>query len=503
MKKRIILGLIILLLMVALVPISSPTLILAQTGGEDTDGDGIPDGEDNCPNTYGPVSNRGCPNGDDDGDGVFGDEDHCPDQGGPEQNNGCPVEEATAVPETTAQLAFLPQDACYIATPTETAVNIRDMPDLAGEVVGTVNPAIAIPAFLRIVPADGQPDTAKGDWDGDGDFDPGDLVVSFMGDANLDGEFNSTDLLTWFQVENGFVASTVVRQSVPCESTPLILVPLATDIDIEEDLEGQSSGKSSTKLTESVCKVTVASDGSVSIELLPTEDGSVRQFIFEDPATLPNDGIPTNPVLLSQPLLPPQAAGAVWLKIEGIPGEAKVPYFDIIMPTPPDNPNPKPFIIASVDSTMIMVDFPLGIFIPEPDEDRSCEYFLPNNNEVNTFQIELSKSDLDQIGQGTMTDSGINYNGNFLFPNVVLNQDETIQIAGSLGEESSATSGKLTAHMAFVDVGPYQDLPATLSLVASQPNSYNVFTFFELTFPDENINGDEIQLVLDVSCHSE
>lgn len=502
MNKRIFLGLIILLLMVALVPIPSPISILAQTGGGDADDDGIPDGEDNCPNTPGPANNRGCPNGDDDGDGVFGEQDHCPDQGGPEQNNGCPVEEATAVPETTTQLAFLPQDGCYIATPTETAVNIRDIPDLAGEVVGTVNPAIAIPAFLRIVPTDGQPDTAKGDLDGDGDFDPGDLVVSLMGDANLDGEFNSSDLVTWFQVENGFVASTVVRQSEPCDFTPLILVPLATDIGIEEELEGESSGKSSTKLQESVAKGKFT-DGSVSIELLPTEDGSARQFIFEDPATLPNDDIPTNPVLLSQPPLPPQVAGAVWLKIEGIPGEAKVPYFDIIIPTSPDNPDPQPVIIASADSTMIMVDFPLGIFIPEPDGQGACEYFPSNNNnEVNGFQVELSKRTLDTMGESEMTDSGFTYSGFLLFPNVVLNQNETFEIAGSLSANSSATSGKLTGHMAFVDVGPYQDLPATLSLVASEHYLYHVFTFFELSFPDENINGDEMQLVLDVSCHS-
>lgn len=55
----------------------------------DRDGDGVPDGRDDCPNVPGPASNNGCPV-DTDGDGVIDDEDACPTIPGPAENNGCP-----------------------------------------------------------------------------------------------------------------------------------------------------------------------------------------------------------------------------------------------------------------------------------------------------------------------------------------------------------------------------------------------------------------------------
>ena len=56
----------------------------------DNDGDGVVDKVDACPNMPGPIENKGCPILDRDGDGVPDDEDRCPDVPGPKENFGCP-----------------------------------------------------------------------------------------------------------------------------------------------------------------------------------------------------------------------------------------------------------------------------------------------------------------------------------------------------------------------------------------------------------------------------
>ncbi|WP_267740038.1 OmpA family protein, partial [Myroides injenensis] len=55
-----------------------------------TDGDGVPDNKDECPEVPGPKENKGCPWPDRDGDGVPDHLDKCPDVPGPASNNGCP-----------------------------------------------------------------------------------------------------------------------------------------------------------------------------------------------------------------------------------------------------------------------------------------------------------------------------------------------------------------------------------------------------------------------------
>lgn len=57
----------------------------------DTDGDGIPDSQDKCPNTPGVAKYNGCPVPDTDGDGINDDEDKCPTVAGVAKYNGCPV----------------------------------------------------------------------------------------------------------------------------------------------------------------------------------------------------------------------------------------------------------------------------------------------------------------------------------------------------------------------------------------------------------------------------
>ncbi len=60
-------------------------------GCPDTDGDGIYDAEDKCPSEAGPSSNEGCPVGDADNDGITDDNDKCPNQGGIARYEGCPI----------------------------------------------------------------------------------------------------------------------------------------------------------------------------------------------------------------------------------------------------------------------------------------------------------------------------------------------------------------------------------------------------------------------------
>ncbi len=63
----------------------------AKVAMKDSDGDGVPDVEDYCPDLPGPAENHGCPlSGDRDRDGITDDIDRCPDQAGPKDNFGCP-----------------------------------------------------------------------------------------------------------------------------------------------------------------------------------------------------------------------------------------------------------------------------------------------------------------------------------------------------------------------------------------------------------------------------
>lgn len=65
---------------------------LAQFNGcPDTDGDGIADPQDKCPTVAGTAAMNGCP--DTDGDGIADPEDECPNEAGPKENKGCPFED--------------------------------------------------------------------------------------------------------------------------------------------------------------------------------------------------------------------------------------------------------------------------------------------------------------------------------------------------------------------------------------------------------------------------
>ena len=62
--------------------------LVALNGCPDADGDGIADKDDMCPNEKGTKANKGCP--DTDGDGTLDKDDKCPAVTGPTANAGCP-----------------------------------------------------------------------------------------------------------------------------------------------------------------------------------------------------------------------------------------------------------------------------------------------------------------------------------------------------------------------------------------------------------------------------
>ncbi len=66
-------------------------------GCPDSDGDGIKDREDKCPDHAGPLATNGCP--DTDGDGVFDSNDSCPDKPGDARYNGCPDTDSDGLPD--------------------------------------------------------------------------------------------------------------------------------------------------------------------------------------------------------------------------------------------------------------------------------------------------------------------------------------------------------------------------------------------------------------------
>lgn len=114
---------------------------LKEFGGcPDTDGDGIPDNEDQCPNEAGPASNKGCPTGDKDGDGIPDDKDKCPNEAGPIENDGCPWSDrdGDGVPDKDDKCPDSPGLKVYNGCPDTDGDGIDDSRDKCPTIPGTV-----------------------------------------------------------------------------------------------------------------------------------------------------------------------------------------------------------------------------------------------------------------------------------------------------------------------------------------------------------------------------
>lgn len=127
---------------------------LENKGCPDRDGDGISDRADKCPDTPGIRSLRGCP--DTDEDGIADNEDDCPSLAGPEENNGCPDADGDGIID--------PEDNC---------VNTPGLPEYAGcpdtDGDGIIDNRDDCPRKKGIPALNGCPDT-----DGDGVADSAD-----------------------------------------------------------------------------------------------------------------------------------------------------------------------------------------------------------------------------------------------------------------------------------------------------------------------------------------
>ena len=143
--------------------------LVIKFGGTDTDGDGVYDKDDACPEEAGLVEFNGCP--DADGDGVKDSDDACPSVAGLAAMNGCPDSDGDGVADK--------DDMCPSAKGTKAN---KGCPDTDGDSVADKDdkcPSVAGPADNAGCP---WPDT-----DGDGVLDKDDKCPEFAGVASNNG----------------------------------------------------------------------------------------------------------------------------------------------------------------------------------------------------------------------------------------------------------------------------------------------------------------------------
>ena len=102
--------------------------LAALNGCPDTDGDGIADKDDACPTIFGLAALKGCP--DTDGDGIADKDDKCPTVAGPKENAGCPW------PDTDGDGVLDKDDKCPDVRGT---VANYGCPEVSEEVIKTLN----------------------------------------------------------------------------------------------------------------------------------------------------------------------------------------------------------------------------------------------------------------------------------------------------------------------------------------------------------------------------
>ncbi len=104
-------------------------------GCPDSDGDGVSDNDDECPNMFGTKENNGCPESadkDTDGDGVVDSLDKCPNIKGSIDNNGCPSEndsDGDGIPDSEDRCPNLSGSASASGCPDRDADGISDFDD--------------------------------------------------------------------------------------------------------------------------------------------------------------------------------------------------------------------------------------------------------------------------------------------------------------------------------------------------------------------------------------
>jgi len=140
-------------------------------GCPDSDGDGVADADDKCPNLAGLTTNDGCPIADKDNDGITDDKDKCPDMAGPADNDGCPEadRDKDGVPDGQDVCPDLAGSAATMGCPDTDGDGIRNKDD---QCPTTYGPAVY----------NGCPDT-----DGDGIHDGRDRCPNTAGPVSTNG----------------------------------------------------------------------------------------------------------------------------------------------------------------------------------------------------------------------------------------------------------------------------------------------------------------------------
>ncbi len=143
--------------------------IIVKFGGTDTDGDGIYDKDDACPEVFGLEEFNGCP--DTDGDGIIDSEDACPDVAGLAELKGCPDTDKDGIADK--------DDAC----PNEKGSKANNgCPDTDGD--GVIDSKDKCPNEAGDKANNGCP---WPDTDGDGVLDKDDKCVNEVGPASNNG----------------------------------------------------------------------------------------------------------------------------------------------------------------------------------------------------------------------------------------------------------------------------------------------------------------------------
>jgi outer membrane protein OmpA-like peptidoglycan-associated protein len=143
--------------------------IAIKFGGTDTDGDGIYDRDDACPEVAGLAAFNGCP--DSDGDGIEDGKDSCPNEAGSKEMNGCPDSDGDGIADK--------DDAC----PNEAGLAaLAGCPDADGDGIADKDDAC---------PNEAGPAENKGcpwpDKDGDGVLDKDDICPDVPGTVANNG----------------------------------------------------------------------------------------------------------------------------------------------------------------------------------------------------------------------------------------------------------------------------------------------------------------------------
>ena len=143
--------------------------LVVKFGGKDTDGDGVYDKEDACPDTAGLKEFNGCP--DADGDGIKDSDDACPNVAGLAAMNGCPDADGDGVADKDDMCPNSKGTKANKGCPDSDGDGVVDKDDRCASVAG--------PAANAGCP---WPDT-----DGDGVLDKDDKCVSVAGPASNNG----------------------------------------------------------------------------------------------------------------------------------------------------------------------------------------------------------------------------------------------------------------------------------------------------------------------------